>query len=177
MWKLSIKDIRPDLQDHQLPWKLVYRWVLCGSTESIPAITTVCSHLAISQPPTESYDDLLKHFWELQETDQPNYTKEEEAVVKHFEKGHVRTPEGRFVVPLPRKPDIGPLGESRSQAIRRFRHLEQSLHQKNKFHEVDVVIQVYLSMEHAEPVPTQDLDKSECKVYLVYKESSTTTKV
>ena len=138
----------------------------------------MCSHLAISQPPPESSDDLLKHFWELQETprpDQPNYTKEEEAVVKHFEKGHARTPEGRFVVPLLRKPDIGPIRES--QAIRRFRHLEQCLHQKNKFHEVDVMIQEYLSMEYAEPVPTQDLDKSECNVYLVYKESSTTTKV
>ena len=75
-----------------------------------------------------------------------------------------------------------PIGESRSQAIRRFHALERSLSRKNKFHEVDTVMQEYLDLGHAEPVPSEDLGKDPATVFylpmqVVYKRSSSTTKV
>ena len=36
----------------------------------------------------------------------------------HFQANHSRDQSGRFIVPLPRKPDAKHLGESRSQAVR-----------------------------------------------------------
>ena len=43
---------------------------------------------------------------------------EEHGVVHHFRDNHSRTDSGRFVVPLPKKPDAKSIGESRSQAVR-----------------------------------------------------------
>lgn len=41
-------------------------------------------------------------------------------VVEHFEKNHRRSNDGLFIVPLPKRPDYKPIGESRSMAVRRF---------------------------------------------------------
>ena len=128
-------------------------------------------------------DDLLRRFWEMEETPTDSVlTQDEKSALQQFETTHTRTPEGRFVVTLPRKPDFKPLGESRSQAVRQFQSLERSLHQKHKFHEVDQVIQKYLDLGHAEPVPEQDQERNHQEVFylpihVVYKSSSTSTKV
>ena len=89
---------------------------------------------------------------------------EERFVVEHFETNHRRDPDGRFVVPLPKKPDLKPLGESRSQAVRRFLSLEKSLkhsHQTEAFH---ASMEEYFDCGHAEMVPS-DLDKPTSEVY------------
>ncbi len=68
--------------------------------------------------------------------------------------------EGRFVVPLPKKPDAGAIGESRTQAVRRrFKALERSLTHKGQFSEFDTVMQEYLHLGHAEKVPSKDMEK------------------
>ena len=129
-------------------------------------------------------DDILRKFWEIEESpsSSPVLTLEEHSVVQHFDTNHRRTKSGRFVVPLPRRPDAKPIGESRSQAVRRFLSLERSLHHKDKFHEVDTVVQEYITLGHAEVVPIEDTDKDPSAVFylpmhVVYKDSSTTTKV
>ena len=83
---------------------------------------------------------------------------EEQIVVCHFEANHSRSPEGRFVVPLPRDPCAKSIGESRSQAVRRFLSLECSHTAKGRFEELDDVMQEYLHLGHAEPIPTAELD-------------------
>ena len=95
---------------------------------------------------------------------------------------HRRTTDGRFIVPLPKKPHSPSLGESRSHTVWRFLLLECSLHAKNEFEEFDSVMQEYFDMKHAEPVPTADLEKPPPSVFYlpmhaVKKESSTTTKI
>ena len=64
-------------------------------------------------------DDILRRFWEIEEplVGPPTLSMEELTVVRHFETNHHRTAEGRFVVPLPRRPDAKPIGESRSQVL------------------------------------------------------------
>ena len=84
---------------------------------------------------------------------------EERSVVQHFEANHYRMQDGRFVVPLPRKPGARPLGESRTQAVRRFLTLEHSLRYKGQFEEVDTVIQEYFEQGHAEVVLDADREK------------------
>ena len=85
-------------------------------------------------------------------------------------------------MPLPRKPNAEPIGESRPQAVQRFLTLERSVDHKDKFCEVDLVIQEYFALGHAETVPIEDTDKELCSVFylpmhIVYKSWSSTTKV
>ena len=79
-------------------------------------------------------------------------------------------------------PGSKPLGESRSQAVRRFLTFERSLHHKGLFPEFKAVIDEYFDMGHAEPVPASDSEKSPHSVFylpmhVVVKQSSSTTKV
>jgi hypothetical protein len=88
----------------------------------------------------------------------------------------------RFVVPLPKKSRTKPLGESLSQALRRFVAFECSLHHKNRFPEFKAVLDEYFESGHAEAVPEADLNKPPHTVFylpmhVVRKSSSTTTKV
>ena len=128
-------------------------------------------------------DDLLRQFWEVEKiADRTCHTTEESAVSDHFKTHHTCLQDGRFLVPLPMKTGVKPLGESCSRAVRRFLTFERSLHSKGIFPEFKSVIEEYFSMVHAELVPTADLEKPPNSVYYlpmhsVEKKSSTTTKV
>ena len=159
-----------------------FGWVVfCGSTASSDDLNL---YTASHHASTVGSDDILRKFWEIKESpaNSPVLTLEERSVVQHFDTNYFRMKGGRFVVPLPKRPDARPIGESRSQAVRRFLALESSLHRKDKFCEVDTVVQEYLTLGHAEVVPIEDTDKDPSAVFylpmhVVYKDSSTTTKV
>ena len=109
-------------------------------------------------------------------------SSEEMEVVKHFQSNHSHSASGRFVVPLPRKPCLEQLGESSSQAVRRFLTLERSLHSKGRFAEFSDVVNEYFTLGHAELVPVTDMSKPPSEVFYlpmhaVKKPSSTTTKL
>ena len=90
-----------------------FGWVLAGNAGS--QITTHLTSVLTG-------DDILRKFWEVEEktvTDS-TLTLEEHCAVEHFNSQHSRNPDGRFVVPLPKRPTATKLGESRSQAVRRF---------------------------------------------------------
>ena len=74
------------------------------------------------------------------------------------------------------------MGESRSQAVRRFLSLERSLHAKNQFEDFSTAMEEYFLMKHAELVPAPALEKPPQEVFYlpmhaVRKESSATTKL
>ena len=122
--------------------------------------------------------------WEIEDStkDESNLSLEEKFVVQHFEENHCCTPDGRFIVPLPKKLHPPRLGELRTLAVQRFLCLESSLRAKGEFDAFDSVIREYFALKHAEPVPTVDLDAPPDSVFylpmhVVKKESSTTTKI
>ena len=96
-------------------------WVLAGTLTSCAPSHVAAHHVALTMD-----DDVLCKFWEIEEhpKDSPDLSPEEQAVVKHFKVHHSRSHDGRFIVPLPKQPHFKPLGESRSQAVRRFLSLE-----------------------------------------------------
>lgn len=158
-----------------------FGWVLSGNTGPVTETEQVNSHVTMV---TSSGDDILRRFWEIEELSltKPVLSLEEGTVLKHFDAHHHHTDNGSFVIPLPKKPDSKPLGESRSQAVRRFLSLERTLKRKNMFREFENVMQEYLDLGHAETVPTEDEDKPPSKVFYlpmhaVYKATSTTTKI
>ena len=97
--------------------------MLCGgnadnNTSSGPSLHVTALHVS-----AESSDEILRRFWEIEEPrlmNSPVLSLEERSVVEHFMSNHSRSQAGRFMVPLPRKPGAGSIGESRSQAVRRF---------------------------------------------------------
>ena len=103
-----------------------FGWVLAGRIDST---TSPVLHAATHLASLLSSDDLLRQFWEIEENlgGDTAYTPDKKSVVQHFRDNHFCTDSGRFAVPLPRKPDTMPLGESRSKAVRRFFVLECSL--------------------------------------------------
>ena len=162
-----------------MPSRQEFGWVLAGRLDS-PGPSHVASHHASFV----TGDDLLRRFWEIEEN--PNsevyLSSEERSVMQHFRETHHRNDARRFVVHLPKKPQAKPLGESRSQAVRRFLSFERSLRSKGQFKAFSDVMEEYFQMEHAKPVPTVDLEKSQCGVFYlpmhaVHKESSSTTKI
>ena len=148
-------------------------WVL--SVEGDPVnLHVTCMHSTLSS------DDLLREIEEPPSSQ--SVTIEEQTVLKHFDTHHYREENGTFVVPLPKIPHTQKIGESRSQAMRRFISLERSLTQRKKFGEFQKVIEEYFDLGHAEPVPVEDMDKPPSEVFYlpmhaIYKDSSTTTKV
>ena len=76
-----------------------------------------------------------------------------------MKKQHKRMRQGHYIVPLPKKPDVNQLGESRYQAVRRFYSLERSLHRNGKFESVHSVIKEYIDLGQAEVVPAEDRNK------------------
>ena len=59
---------------------------------------------------------------------------QESQVVQHFEKNYYRNNEGRFVVPLPKKPDAKTIRESQSHAVRQLLSRELALQYEGEFH-------------------------------------------
>ena len=161
-----------------------FGWVLGGSTGPLGISAHTNFHISTFHTTTLSGDDVLKRFWEVEESpsDQACLSAEEHAVIHHFDSSHKCSSEGRFIVPLPKRPNAPPLGELRSQAVKRFFSLERSLNAKGCLQDFDAVMQEYVDLGYAETVPTADLEKSpEVAFYLpmhaVYKSSSSTTKI
>ena len=134
-----------------------FGWVLAGKLDVYASNHCIVSHYVS----VVTGDDLLRKFWEIEEcpNDQSYLTPEERLVVQHFKDNHSRSEDGHFIVPLPKKPHAKSLGESRSQAVRRFLSLERSLHAK-EFDEFDSVMNEYFEKGHTELVPLDDLEKS-----------------
>ena len=146
-----------------MAFETLFGWVLAGKTNTHPQDCHIASHHAS----LISGDDLLRKFWEIEENPKNNSPlfPEERSVVNHFRDNHTRTENGRFVVPLPKKPETKPLGESRSQAVRRYLALERSLRSRNQFEDFNAVMQEYLEMDHAKVVPTADLQMPPQEVF------------
>ena len=151
-------------------------------------VTTVCpeyhqSRITSYHALCLSGDEVLHKFWEKEadSLESPPLSPEEKLVMNHFQNNHYRDETKRFIVPLPKKEGLEPLGESRGMAVRRFLSLEKSLWSKGQFEEFAKVVQKYFNVGHTEPVPVQQLVKPcEEVLYLpmheVTKHSSTTTR-
>ena len=94
-------------------------WILAGSAGTFTSSprTVASHHIAVA-----SGDNILCRVCEIEENprDDGNLSPEEHSIMQHLWDTHTRTNSGRFVVPLPKNQQAKPLGEYRSQAVRRF---------------------------------------------------------
>ena len=157
-----------------------FGWVLAGETSMhFSHLSLLTHHTTINVG-----DDLLRKFWEIEEqpSEYSSLSPEERSVVEQFQKHHSRASDGRFIVSLPKKPQMKPLGESRLQAVRRHKSLERALRSRGAYDDFHLVMEEYFEKDHAELVPADELEKPTSEVFYlpmhaVYKESSNTTKV
>ena len=103
---------------------------MAGSTET----SSPCEQIATHHTSCLTGDDLLRKFWEVEDSplSEVSLTPEERLAVQHFKDNHHRAENGRFIVPLPKRDNVKPLGESWSQAVKRFLSLERTLHTKGR---------------------------------------------
>ena len=137
--------------------KTKFGWVIAGMTEPREQPHDVVTyHVTIANG-----DDLLRKFWEIEKYKTNNIvlSLEEKLVLQHYQKNHCRSDSGAFVVKLPKRENSKPLGESRTQAVRRFISLERSLYSKVQREEFNSVMEEYFELKHADIIPQADLEK------------------
>ena len=76
----------------------------------------------------------------------------EELVQEHYR--NTTTSLCRYQVTLPKREDVPPLGDSRSQALHRYMNNEKSIIRKGIWKPFQDVVQSYLDLGHAELVPS-----------------------
>ncbi len=160
-------------------WAILRRYKLNSKFYSTHP-TQVCSVTA-----SLNSDDLLRQFWEIEESatsHQKCLTPEKQEVITHFKHNHVLLPVGWYEVTLPKKSNAPTLGESRAQAVNRYMANECSILRKGTYDKFQGVVQEYLDLNHAETVPTSEINKLVGKTYYlpmhaVTKESRTSTKL
>ncbi|XP_039450376.1 uncharacterized protein LOC120429231 [Culex pipiens pallens] len=160
----------------------VFGWIATGSVEvgdEAEQQPTVACHVVT----VESVDKMLERFWALEEVGSSNYSVDEHKCEAYFKETVARDESGRYVVKLPKHPEFQQMiGASKTNAVRRFRWLEQKLENqpelKPQYHEF---MQEYLTLGHMHAVPDDAEDESSRACYLphhpVIKEQSSTTKV
>ena len=141
-------------------WNTIFDWVLLGpfqsSSNQRPSAVSTFNQFHKAEPT----DQLLYQFREIEEPSLPAeaFTPEEEKVQHHFLNTFNYLPSVcRYRVTLPRKTGIPPLGDSRSQALQRYRSNERAILRKNTWESFRAIVQGNLYLGHAEPVSPYSL--------------------
>ena len=156
-----------------------FGWVLAGSVEG----NTTMDHLVSYHLSLSTSDDVFCRFWEIKDSplSDVRLSPDERSVVQHFGDSHSRASTGRFIIPLLKKKNVQPLGESRSQAVRRFLLLERTLLARRQFDRFDEVMSISILVM---PIwfPSEEINAPTSEVFYmpmhaVHKQSSTMTKI
>ena len=177
--KLLLNERRASNDKTIFAQETVFGWSARG--KCLPETSVQSTHLCYQSLKSESTtDELLSAFWKTEEppSDISLESDEEHQALSHFAQTHYRVDDGRYVVHLPKKNVSLSLGCSRDQAVRRYRQNQFSLEKKGKYANFMKALQEYEEMDHAEPVPAENLLKQAVEVFYlpahgVVKESST----
>lgn len=163
-----------------------FGWIVSGSIPLIShkQLTHVNCNLIQSDDENSmtSLKQLLRKFWEIEEL--PNNSihdigsGEELACEEYFIKTTRREPNGRFVVRFPLKHSATSLGETRSQAERRFYTLEKRLERNPTYKKLySDFIHEYISLGHMSLVETYSTPHYFLPHLGVFREHATSTKL
>ncbi|XP_053964178.1 uncharacterized protein LOC128867103 [Anastrepha ludens] len=164
--------------------KTLLGWVISGGGQQTSKLSSFVANQRSSRDIDSDtrLDDLVRRFWEVDHVFEPitKITREELDCEAHFQQNVSRLPSGEYSVRLPLKLGTESLGESYTQAKRRFQSLERKLTNnidlKLKY---SAFIKEYLELNHMSLVTSAEAH--ECKYFLphhcVVKEDSSTTKL
>ncbi|XP_045449094.1 uncharacterized protein LOC123657615 [Melitaea cinxia] len=129
---------------------------------------------------SDAIDTQLRQFWELEETFAPRdtHSEDERACEQHFVNNTTRTIDGRFVVRIPFKISPDKLGETYSQAERRFLALEKRLVRNPEYKKLYCdFIHEYIRLGHMKLADNYGKPHYIMPHHGVLREHSTTTKL
>ncbi|XP_045774363.1 uncharacterized protein LOC123873546 [Maniola jurtina] len=129
---------------------------------------------------SQSVNDQLRLFWEIEELPKPcdTRTEEEKACEDHFVKTTTRNNDGRFCVNIPLKLSPHELGETHPQAINRFMSLERRLQRVPEYKKMySDFIHEYENLGHMTRIDTYGTPHCFMPHHGVFREHSTTTKL
>ena len=160
---IMLPESRPGTGKNPSAWKTIFGWAIFGQyiPGGIPSntITSVINHTLV----VETADTLLYRFWETEEPPSLKnaLTPEEVEVQQHFITTHrFLSHSGRYQVTLPRRPGMPPLEDSKQQTLQHYQANEQAIIRKGNWPAFQAVVQEYLDLGHAQPVPTNELHTS-----------------
>nr|XP_049464908.1 uncharacterized protein LOC125907331 [Anopheles coluzzii] len=168
--RLSLGDSMPTLQETE------FSWVVSGTiTEPMsPVMCAVATH-------TNELGNLMEQCFTTEGlSNTPSWSSEERACEDHDTATTTREEDGRYMVQLPRKPEmIGKPGNSTTIALRRFLALERRLQREPETQRAYVdFMDEYLRFSHTSKVAASS--KNDESFYLphhpAFKTDSTTTK-
>ena len=172
-----------DSADAPIAMQTLLGWVISGATAPSPhngrAVFTANIHVD-----NVDLNDLLRRFWEIEESPHRNqfFTEDEVLCEEYYRNTVRRNSEGRYVVRLPLKPDfprtwVG----SHSLACKMLKNLERKFQTDPKLHTAySQCIQEYLDLGHMRRVSITDDNVDRCYFlphHGVIKESSSTTRL
>lgn len=134
----------------------VFGWVLLGHINSavIPKTSNVTTSHFLSTPEIP-LEITIPKFWEIEEIPNTKFVSPEDTKAEEiFQKTVSRDPTGRFIVSLPFKNGEPDLGDTYSQAFRRFSLLEKRLMKNPELYSAyKNFMQEYLDSGHMSLVP------------------------
>ena len=158
----------------------IFGWTLGGAIIPQDALPPSILRLKVNE---DTLHSALLQLWELEQVPQSDvFSAADHSALQHFDDHYEVLPDGRYSVALPRVDNSPPLGDSRSMSLRRFSQNERSLIKKGKLQDFNAVMKEYLTLDHAELVPNEDLLHPPMDVFYLpihgfFKNSSTTTKL
>ena len=161
--------------------KTIFGWAIVGPARYLnQSKQPVPTYFANSQPSEDDHlSELLARFSQTEEVESPasSLSAIEEQVQNHYALTTTYSSSPcRYQVALPRRDDVPPLGESRSQALCRYIANEKAILRRNIYKPFQDVVQGYLDLGHAEAVPASELSMEETyylPMHSVSKQSST----
>ena len=144
-------------------------WVIVGGDERLSSVSCHLTEL----------NKQIERFWNIEEIGlNSDVTSEESLCEKHYVKTTNRQPNGRYLVRLPFRHENIELGESRSQALRRFYSLQKKLEANPELKlEYHKVMQEYIDLGHMSLCSNEELEGYYLPHHAVMKASSATTKL
>ncbi|XP_062556616.1 uncharacterized protein LOC134221441 [Armigeres subalbatus] len=174
MGKIRMATELPLLQESHLGW------LVAGPVWNVRNVVSVQNYHAV---PTncgdENLNELMKRFWTVDE--QTIEPLEKDECERHFVTTYARGEDGRYVVKLPFREGAGELGDSRVQAEKRFKALENRLEKypdtKRRYGDF---IREYIKLGHARILKDEEKDPTGAYYlphHCVFKHDSSTTKL
>ena len=161
-----------------------FGWVVSGpATRADPSSAIHAANITHLQT-EEPLNNLIQQFWFSEEApgdEEISLSDQEKQAESHYLSNlSYSSHDSRYQVTLPKKPELFPLGDSKTQAVNRYLSNERSLLRKNVWEPFQAVVQQYLDLGHAEEVPPSDslpVDHFYLPMHAVFKDSSSSTKL
>lgn len=155
-----------------LAQKTLFGWTILGHTES-HSQNLASFHLASSNDPIDdiirTIDKNITKFWVNEDIPSRHFrTPDEQAAEDNFLSTHQRAENGRYIVTIPFRRNVPPLGNSRNAALRRLIQLENKLKLNHVLEEQCRAFMLdYLESGHMIPAPPAPTESSQ-SYYIPY---------